>query len=139
MRCLLFILHTSLFVFVYVCFFLYKKKKTAHSLDCVYGSVILYEERTATGQQSATFNTAGIRDSTDYGPFVTRAEGHQIFISFDQHMLLQRTYILCNLSFQSVIERKLLKVVFLYFQRRLKNQMLVYCGKRPEMSALAIC
>jgi len=58
------------------------KKKMAHSLDCAYESAILYKQQTATGQ-SATFKTAGIRDSIDYGPFVTRAEGYQIFISFD--------------------------------------------------------
>lgn len=66
--------------------------------------------------KSATFNTAGIRDSTDYGPFVSRAEGRQIFRSFDEHMLLYRTWILCSLSFQSETERKFLKFVILYFQ-----------------------
>lgn len=89
--------------------------------------------------KSATFNTAGIRDSTDYGPFVTRAERCQIFCSFDKHMLLYPTWILCSLSLQSEIERKFLKFVILYFQMWLKDQTLVHHSEQIKMIAFTRC
>lgn len=67
-----------------LCLFFYiKEKEVAHSLEHVCRNTILYQPQTATGEQSATLNTGSMRDCTHYGPFVTRAAGHQIFISFD--------------------------------------------------------
>jgi len=72
------------------------------------------QQHTATGKQSATCSTGGRRDCTDCGPFVTGAEGYQIFISFDQHMLLWHAYSLHCHSFPSEIERESLTLNFTF-------------------------
>lgn len=112
-----------------------QKKKTAHSLDCVYESVILYEQRTANSQQLSTQLALEIPQTM----VLLLPEPKDIKYLAHLTSTCCSSILIFYAVFQSEIEGKTLKFVFLYFQKRLKDQTLVHLGKQPEVTALIRC